>query len=395
MNIKTLVELYDKEPVENVLSACIFEPELLVYVCDINDNTLRKETAVYRLLKSRGVKTKPRFYYIDTTSYAVVYRTFTAIARDYPGCVFDFTGGKDLVLLTAGIFCKENAVDGYYIDIERRRFCEVFGCEAMKAYFEMPRFKAEDVFALAGASLLGNGHFEMSRVTQDFEQDVMNVWGIMLKNPDAWGGFVGYLQAVTRYMREDELWVSAKQIIHVNEHVTARCNVPILMRLEQCKVLSDVHCEGKKVSFKYKNSLMEKCLLNHGIWLELYAYFAAKRSGYFDDVRTSVLVDWDNTAYQGETTRNEIDVMLVKGVTPVFISCKMGLPTALSLSEIKMISEKFGGEYTKTVLMTASDLKNCNRALWQRAKDLDIYVLDKQELQSGILEKRLLEIAES
>ncbi|MEG2206274.1 MAG: hypothetical protein RRY03_06315, partial [Oscillospiraceae bacterium] len=105
MQIKTIVELYDKEPVENVLSACVFEPQILVYICDISDNTLRKETAVYRILKSRGLKTKPRFYYIDTTNLAAIYRTLAAVVRDYPGCMFDFTGGKDLVLLAAGIFC--------------------------------------------------------------------------------------------------------------------------------------------------------------------------------------------------------------------------------------------------------------------------------------------------
>ncbi|MEG2206451.1 MAG: hypothetical protein RRY03_07230, partial [Oscillospiraceae bacterium] len=129
-------------------------------------------------------------------------------------------------------------------------------------------------------------------------------------------------------------------------------------------------------------------------WLELYAYISAKRSGYFDDVRTSVLVDWDNVSTSGDTTRNEIDVLLVKGITPVFISCKMGQPTALALSEIKIISEKFGGIYTKTVLLTASDLKSKNNALYKRAQDLDIYVLDKQDLQADMLEKRLLAIAE-
>ncbi|MEG0304776.1 MAG: DUF1887 family CARF protein [Oscillospiraceae bacterium] len=394
MQIKTIVELYDKEPVENVLSACVFEPQILVYICDISDNTLRKETAVYRILKSRGLKTKPRFYYIDTTNLAAIYRTLAAVVRDYPGCMFDFTGGKDLVLLAAGIFCKENNVPGYYIDVETRRFCPVFGCEELRAEFHLPRFRAEDVFALAGATMSGNGHFELSLINETFEEDVFAVWNIMMKNPDAWGGLVGYLQAVTRFTAEGELYVNAKQIIRVNEHVTAKCNIPILHRLEEGGLLLDVHQEGKHICFKYKTGLIKKCLLNHGIWLELYAYISAKRSGYFDDVRTSVLVDWDNVSTSGDTTRNEIDVLLVKGITPVFISCKMGQPTALALSEIKIISEKFGGIYTKTVLLTASDLKSKNNALYKRAQDLDIYVLDKQDLQTGMLEKSLLAIAE-
>ena len=389
------MELYDKEPVENVLSACIFEPQILVYICDVSDNTLRKETAVYRLLKSRHLKTKPRFYYIDTASLPAIRRTLAAIVRDYPGCVFDFTGGKDLVLLAAGIFCKENNVPGYYIDVAGKRFCPVFGCEEMQSAFALPRFLAQDVFALAGATMRGNGHFDISAITADFEQDIFATWDIIIKNPDAWGALVGYFQAVTHHMEDGELFVEAKQIIHVNERMTARCNLPILHRLAQCGLLTNVVANGKYVSFRYKNGLIKRCLSNHGIWLELYGFLSAKRCACFSDVHTSVLVDWSNQESDAATTRNEIDILLVKGITPVFISCKMGLPTALALSEIKIISQKFGGMYTKTVLLTAASLKGQNAALCQRAKDLDITIIDKSDLQQAALEKRFLEIAEA
>ena len=41
----TLVELYDKEPLENVLAGCIFCPKRVVYLCDGRDSSLRKERA--------------------------------------------------------------------------------------------------------------------------------------------------------------------------------------------------------------------------------------------------------------------------------------------------------------------------------------------------------------
>lgn len=391
--IKTLVELYDKEPVENVLAACVFEPALVVYVCDITDNSLRKETAVYRLLKSKGIKTKPRFYYIDTTDFAMIYRTLSAIARDYPSCVFDFTGGKDLVLLAAGIFCKEHNVDGFYIDIATGRFCKVFGCYEMAKSFFMPKFCSADIFALAGAALQGYGHFPRSLMDEEFENDIFIVWDIMIKNPAAWGGLVSFLQAALRQVYEDELSVNSKQVVRVNDHTVVKCNLPVLRRLQEANIINQLSSDSKHVSFRIKNGLLKKCLTNHGIWLELYAYLCCKRSCFFDDARTSVLVDWEDAPKGHDTTRNEIDVLLVKGVTPVFISCKTGQPTALAMSEIKIISEKFGGIFTKTVIMTASNLKQENKALLQRATDLGIYVLDKSDLDSGNLAKLLLDIA--
>ena len=121
---------------------------------------------------------------------------------------------------------------------------------------------------------------------------------------------------------------------------------------------------------------------------------SAKRSGLFSDVRTSVLVDWDGSEYNNKGTRNEVDVLAVHNVTPVFISCKMGVPTPLALSEIKMLSDKFGGERTQTVLLTAADVEKKNPAVAQRARDLGIYLLDARKMDSGALAKRLRIIAE-
>ena len=123
--MKTIVELYDKEPLENILSACAFEPEMVVYICDARDSSLRKETAVERLLKSRGLLTQSRFYYINTSDIKAIWKTMDAICRDYPNCAFDCTGGKDLVLLVAGVFCKEKRIPAYYIDLDRKKMVKM------------------------------------------------------------------------------------------------------------------------------------------------------------------------------------------------------------------------------------------------------------------------------
>ena len=110
---------------------------------------------------------------------------------------------------------------------------------------------------------------------------------------------------------------------------------------------------------------------------------AAKQSGLFKDVRTSVIVDWDNARGKTPSTRNEIDILVVQGITPVFISCKMGVPSPLALTEIKILSEKFGGGRTRTVMLTAANVHEEKRPLSQRAKDLQITLLDRGNLQRG------------
>ena len=392
MNV--LVELYDKEPVENILSACIFRPELVVFVCDVKDNTLRKERAVYRFFQSHGLTTKARFYYIDTTDVSLIMKLLRAIRKDYPDCVFDCSGGKDLVLLTTGIFCHENRVPAYYIDIDSGRFINLIGCEVLRSDFSMPELRAEDIFALAGAKLVGSGHFRDDVLDNAFEQDVLNVWQLIIQKPRNWHQTAGFLQAAGSGHPEGSLGIHAKTQIRVNAEMTACADEGFLYDLEREGVIHSLSFYNGRVEFVYKSDLMRRCLQNHGIWLELFAYVAAKQSGLFSDVRTSVLVDWDGTEKSSRGTRNEVDVLAVHRITPVFISCKMGVPTPLALSEIKIISEKFGGERTKTVLLTAADVEKKSPAVAQRARDLGIYLLDVRKMESGDLARRLRIIAD-
>lgn len=382
--VKTLVELYDKEAVENVLGACIFEPEMVVYICDERDSSMRKETAVDRLFKSRGLRSRARFYYIDTSDPARIHRTLEAVVRDYPGCVFDCTGGKDLVLLAAGVFCREKGLPAYYIDTQRAKFVDLGGCEALKSRFRLPQLTAEDIFSIAGARLVGSGHFAVEELGEDLENDARRIWPVVFRDPAAWGKLVGFFQAAGD--SGQGLSVDAPHTLRVNRQTTAVYQPQLLHELEDMGVIHGLRITQKRVRFSYKSALMRRCLQNHGVWLELYGYLCARRSGAFGDVRTSVVVDWDNARGADQATRNEIDILLVQGITPVFISCKMGAPTPLALSEIRLLSEKFGGESTRTVLLTAADVRERERALVQRARDLGVLLIDRPILARGDLE---------
>ena len=385
--IKTLIELYDKQPMENILGACIFSPAMVVYICDARDSSMRKEMAVERLFKRRKMKTKARFYYIDTSNPEMIWRTFEAVVRDYPDCVFDCTGGKDLVLLQAGLYCREKNVPAYYIDPVRGKFVNVIGCEYLREYYAMPHFSAEDLLAIAGAQLVGYGHYNPGELTDDFEADVFRVWPIVCRNPAAWGRLVAFFQAVSGGA-EHQLVMDAPHVVHVNRQSTVYYQPALLHELEEAGILSDLQIMAHRVRFTYKNIMIKNCLQNHGIWLELYAYYSALRCGCYDDVRTSVVVDWDNARGTDRSTRNEIDVLMVKGIQSVFVSCKMGAPTPLALSEIKILSQKFGGENTKTIVLTASDVYERERSLLQRARDLDIILIDQSTLKKGDLARR-------
>lgn len=389
--LRVLIELFDREPIENILGACIFKPQVVVYLCDKRDSRFLKESAIYRLFRSRKLAAQPRFYYFDGFDPVGIRRVLFAVVKDYPGCVFDFSGGRDLLLLVAGACFEEMKLPAYYIDLYRERFINLRGCDELSAQFAMPQFSAEDIFAMSGGAVQGHGHFSPQEIGQDFETDILAVFEIVLKNPKMWGQFVGYLQAICACAPANQLAISAPRFIAAGQK-NHSVNMVLLANLAKTGVLQYLQNQDDFV-FTFKSPLHRKCLLIEGIWLELYCYITAKKCGYFGDVRTSLVVDWDGEQSANASAKNEVDVFLVRGVTPVFISCKTSLPSPLALSEIKLLAGKFGGGQSRAVVLTAARLGGGHRTLCARAQELGIYILDKDVLQNGTLAEKLRQIA--
>jgi hypothetical protein len=85
-------------------------------------------------------------------------------------------------------------------------------------------------------------------------------------------------------------------------------------------------------------------------------------------------------------TRNEMDLILVRGVVPLFVSCKNGDVDEDELYKLHTVAHRFGGSHARKMLI-ATDLDRKKpssvRAFVQRAKDMDIYVVKDAAALSG------------
>ena len=105
-------------------------------------------------------------------------------------------------------------------------------------------------------------------------------------------------------------------------------------------------------------------------------------------MKTSVLIDWDGKI-EPMGTVNELDDILVKGITPLFISCKLGIPSLLALIEIDTLTKRFGGSLAKAVLVTATPLREIPEATHQRAADMGVALLGAGELPENEFARKL------
>ena len=114
-----------------------------------------------------------------------------------------------------------------------------------------------------------------------------------------------------------------------------------------------------------------------------------------------VFIDWDGELHDRlddeHDTENEIDVVLMKGVMPVFISCKNGTIDGEELYKLVAVARRFGGKYVKKVLIATYLGRKADsdsmKHLRQRAKDMKINFIDGvHTLDSGEFYKMLRNI---
>ena len=106
-----------------------------------------------------------------------------------------------------------------------------------------------------------------------------------------------------------------------------------------------------------------------------------------------------------QKSKNEIDVLLMKDMIPIFISCKNSSFLPEELYKLSAVAKHFGGEYAKKVLVTnylsANDnparKDNClqnkdepndkymkrlkRQLLWNRAQEMDIKILCREAIK--------------
>lgn len=98
--------------------------------------------------------------------------------------------------------------------------------------------------------------------------------------------------------------------------------------------------EQEGVRFSFRDAQVRAWLRDVGSALELHIYQSCRALGVFDDVRTSVVVDWQG-GNQPDAVTNEIDVMATCGVRPIFISCKTCDVKTEALNELAILRDRF------------------------------------------------------
>ncbi len=100
-------------------------------------------------------------------------------------------------------------------------------------------------------------------------------------------------------------------------------------------------------------------------------------------------MNWQSGELKRDSVSNEIDVMAVKGIKPVFISCKTCEIHTEALNELSILRLRFGGLYSRAIIVTSAVASKNRAVMRNRAAKLGIELIEWEDLKLDRLINRL------
>ena len=399
----TYIEFFDETASENVCACLTYAPDRVVYIGE-DAELMEKHIENYKkVFSARGSYIEFMYRTIPNDCLDSAVRLLTELAEAYDDCVFDVTGGGEIYVLALGIVCANHPhknIQIHRFNLDNNVICDC-DKDGTTIYRDAPSLTARENIRIYGGDVVYGNVDEAKtykwKLSPDFEADIDKMWKCCKGSGRSWNIVTGILGVVEK--------VGNKAVGALHTTVAKRWAVEKYLTSHKAKyiIYEDVmnylrdnrlitffdDSDGKTITVSYKNEQVKRCLTKAGQALEMRVFVSAKYAvddkgnTAYNDALNGVLIDWDGKLHDEAVedeydTENEIDILLMHGVVPVFISCKNGLVTADELYKLNTVAERFGGQYAKKVLISTaiSNMGEKGEYLRQRAEDMDIRILD-------------------
>ena len=417
----TLIEFFDKVPTDNIIAALALKPRHIVYLGTDREKISSLLPHIRRILTARGLKTALTMRISARDDLPGILETLKNVLAKEEEFVFDFTGGDDTALVALGMIFRM---------ADRKAGVFRMGCESRKGVlYKIPlqggTFEAipfdgtlppdpvhltlqENIQLYRGQvreEMVGTNTRAGHPFTADIYKELNRMWKLCQSDCSFWNSQVGKLGGALRPLPEDRtVYTLSGNMRGLEDSFLASLTDGGFLRMDQQRGSGLWYCS-------FPDPYVRDCLTKAGTLLEYKTYMTAlywPDSGCpspYTDGGAGVVIDWEEVPARGTQqkgssknrtyekkktpqpviTRNEIDTLLMRGVVPVFISCKNGEVDTDELYKLSTVAGRFGSRYAKRALAVTSyfDKDDRNYAgdgtvnyMRSRAKDMHITLLE-------------------
>ncbi|MBO7663827.1 MAG: DUF1887 family protein [Clostridia bacterium] len=369
--MQTLIELYDPSPINNVLSSLMFQPKEMILLCppeSAEDREFRRSLRAF--FQYMNCPVRVTFVSVSLLDARSTERVLGEILASHNDCAIDISGGTDASLFAAGACSGDTAVFTY--SRKRNAFYEIKNASFARSLPCTVRLDVAGCLKMAGGTLLPGR--EDHTLLRDRLEEIDRLFRVYSLYRRIWNGQISFIQKISSAESGDLEADGPLRKKAGNKMVQA--DPDLFRELAEENLIQDLQILEDRISFRFPDETVRFWLRDIGAVLELQVFRACHLAGCFDDVVLSAVVNWQGGAIHHDSVTNEIDVMAVQGISPVFISCKTCEVHTEALNELAILRDRFGGKYARALLVTSGMATKTRANMRMRAVKLGIELVE-------------------
>ena len=299
---------------------------------------------------------------------------------NYDSVTLDVFGGDSILAIFLYQYGLEKQLPIIAIDIEQGKQFKWKMGKVEKEELVIPNLTIEQLMALRGGKLLKS---KQPFHTPKQIAAIKKLANFALTNPEEWLKVTQFFASARTSNLHSE---TGKEL----ENNGKRYYYPksIISLLTDADLLHIEEETSNRVSYTFSSPEAQLLCRSKGHILELYLYLLALESEYFDECMIGAEIDWNGIFPEADNVQNEIDVVLRKGRSIVFISCKMTDLSVEAINELELYANHFAGESCLKLIVCSGKI---NPAYINRCHEYGVLVIKNDQISNIIpmLEKKL------
>lgn len=382
--MRTLIELYDTSPIRNVLATVMFRPQEMILICppevaeDPNQKRSLRDFFAYL-----NCPVKLTLIPVTLLDAGKTERVLREVLESHQDCAIDISGGTDAALFAAGVASGDTPVFTY--STRKDTFFEIKNAPFARSLPNTVHLDVRSCLMMAGGTLLPGR--EDNAGLAEMSDRIDRLFRVYSAFRPQWNRQISYIQKISS--AEPGVLEAGGQLREKAGNKNVDADGEFFGALEEAGLILQLQHTDESVSFRFPDERVRFWLRDVGAVLELQVFRACRAAGCFDDVVLSAVVNWQSGKINRDSVTNEIDVMAVQGIQPVFISCKTSEVHTDALNELAILRDRFGGKFARAILVTSGVTGKTREPVRRRADKLSIELVEWEDMSLESLINRL------
>ena len=292
---------------------------------------------------------------------------------NYDSVTLDVFGGDSILAIFLYQYGLEKQLPIIAIDIEQGKQFKWKMGKVEKEELVIPNLTIEQLMALRGGKLIKSKQpkYSPKQITT-----IKKLANYAILNPEEWYQITQFFALA----KTADFHAETAKVLESNgkKYLYPESIIPLLTEANLIHIDAE---SSEYISYTFSSPEAQLLCRTKGHILELYLYLLAIESEYFDECMIGAEIDWNGIFPEVDNVQNEIDVVLRKGQSIIFISCKMTDLSVEAINELEVYANHFAGETCLKLIVCSGKI---NPVYNHRCQEYGVLVIKQDQISNLI-----------